>query len=79
MGKDNIAFKNLRAEMARHNVTIGDMAAYLGVTHNTMGDKLSRKRQINLDEAFRISKRFFPELTIYYLFAELIPNTKEGA
>ena len=54
MAKTNIAFQNLRAEMARNNIAIKDMAKVVGVTRETMSNKLSRKTSINLDEAFLI-------------------------
>lgn len=72
MGKTNrIMFKNLRAEMARKEITISDMAAKLGITRDTLGYKLSGKRMINLNEALSIAKEFFPECDVYYLFEEL--------
>lgn len=68
----NIAFENLRAEMARKQLTIVEMADFIGITRDTLGSKLSRKRPINLDEALRIAREFFPEHDIYYLFKELL-------
>ena len=76
---NNIAFKNLRAEMARKQISIGEIAGYLGITRDTLGYKFSRKRQINLDEALRIARRFFPDRDVYYLFEELIPDDKLDA
>lgn len=70
----NIVFENLRAEMARKQITISEMAQYLGVTRDTLGSKLSMKRAINLDEALRIARKYFPEHDVYYLFKELIPE-----
>lgn len=69
---NNIKFENLRAEMARKRITIAEMADYIGVTRDTLGSKLSGKRPINLDEALRIARKFFPEYDVYYLFKELI-------
>lgn len=66
--------ENLRAEMARKQLSIADIANYLGITRDTLGYKLSRKRQINLDEALRIARKFFPERDVYYLFKELISD-----
>lgn len=71
---NNIAFENLRAEMARKQITISEMSDYIGVTRDTLGSKLARKRAINLDEALRIARKFFPEYDVYYLFKELIPT-----
>lgn len=78
MAKPNcIAFANLRAEMARNQITISTMADYLGITRDTLGNKLSRKRPINLDEALRIARKFFPEHDVYYLFMELVDSVSD--
>lgn len=69
-----IAFENLRAEMARKDLSIAEMARYLGITRGTLSSKFSRKSSINLDEALRIARRFFPESDVYYLFEELVPE-----
>lgn len=73
---NSIAFENLRAEMARKQLSIAQIAETLGITRETLGCKLSRKRQINLDEALRIAREFFPERDVYYLFKELIPDDR---
>lgn len=75
---NNIVFENLRAEMARKQLSISEMAKYLNVTRDTLGYKLSGKRPINLDEALRIARKFFPERDVYYLFRELIPEDGGG-
>lgn len=72
MAKANtIAYENLRAEMAHKQLSISEMAAYLGISRDTLAYKLSGKRAINLDEALRIARKFFPEHDVYYLFKEL--------
>lgn len=73
---NNIAFENLRAEMARKQLSISELANALGITRDTLGYKLSRKRPINLDEAMYIAKEFFPEYDLFYLFKELIPQSR---
>lgn len=70
---NNIVFENLRAEMARKQLSILEISNFLGITRDTLGYKLSGKRPINLDEALRIAREFFPEHDIYYLFKELVP------
>lgn len=72
MARENkIMFKNLRAEMARNGLNITIMAKELGMTRDTLSYKLAGKRAINLDEAMRIARTFFPEHDVYYLFQEL--------
>ena len=73
---NNIAFENLRAEMARKQLSITEMSNFLGMTRDTLGYKLSRKRPINLDEALCIAEKFFPEHDVYYLFHELVPQDR---
>lgn len=70
MRVSNIAFANLRAEMSRQNIGVVEMARTLGWNRDTLTRKLSRRTQINLDEAFLIQQTFFPELDMKYLFIE---------
>lgn len=69
---NNILFENLRAEMARKNLTITEIAKKIGVSRDTLGNKFSGKRSINLDEALFIVEEFFPEHDVYYIFKELL-------
>lgn len=68
---NNIIFSDLRAEMARNNIRIKDMAKAIGVTRDTMGLKLSGKAPLRLDEAFKINRDFFPNKSLWELFKEL--------
>lgn len=68
MRKAGIAYKNLRVEMARCNIGIKDIAETCGYNRDTLARKLSKKSPINLDEAFQIQQKIFPELDIRYLF-----------
>lgn len=74
MAKANIAYGNLRAEMARENVTITAIAQVIGVSRDTAGKKLAQKAPIQLNEAFAIKNEFFPEKDVGYLFAEARGN-----
>lgn len=60
MKHSKIMFENLRAEMARKNITITEIAKTIGVNRDTLGKKFSGKSSLNLDEAFLIQKKFFP-------------------
>lgn len=71
MGVSNIAFENVKIEMARNNIAIKDMAKAAGVTRDMMRNKLSRKTPINLNEAFLIVTKCFPDSNIWDLFREL--------
>lgn len=72
MNYSNIAFENLRAEMARSNLGIGQMAKVLQMGRDTLARKLSRRGPLYLDEAFRIRDLFFPSRSIEYLFASKV-------
>lgn len=76
MRSSGVAFDNLRAEMSRRNLRIGDMAQRLGYNRDTLSRKLSKKSPLNLDEAFAIQKEFFPTLDIRYLFSEDLDSDK---
>lgn len=78
MRPSKIMFSNLRAEMARENLSITYMAEKIGMKRDTLGKKLSGKSPINLDEAFKINKEFFPDKNIPFLFEELLENIEQN-
>ena len=59
---------NLQAEMVRNNIKRKDFADFLGVRQATICDKINGKYGFKLCEAFKIKEKFFPGLTIEYLF-----------
>lgn len=74
-----IMFSNLRAEMARENITIQDIAKVLNRSRETISSKLSGKSVLNLDEAFKINDTFFPKSDLRTLFSELIVKNEKSA
>lgn len=76
MRNSNIMFSNLRAEMARKQVTIKKIAELLEVNRDTAGRKLSGKAPLYLSEALLINKELFPNKNMTYLFKEMVPNEK---
>lgn len=62
-------YRNLLAEMARKDITKKQIAKLLKVRDATISDKINGKYSFKLDEAFKIKKEFFPQLSIEYLFA----------
>lgn len=74
-----IMFSNLRAEMARENITIQDIAKVLNRSRETVSSKLSGKSVLNLDEAFKINDTFFPKSDLRTLFSELIVKNEKSA
>lgn len=61
-------YKNLRAEMARNGVSVGDLADSLEVRFATVSDKLNGRSRFYWDEVNRIRTKFFPACTLEYLF-----------
>jgi hypothetical protein len=69
-------FSNLRAEMARKQITIKKIAELLEINRDTAGRKLSGKAPLYLSEALIINKELFPNKNVTYLFKEVVPNKK---
>ena len=69
MGKGGAnVFLTLRAEMVRHGVSKDDIAKLLGQNEKTTRYRLSGKLDFTIWEMKKIKDRFFPKLTIDYLF-----------
>lgn len=68
MPRSNIIFPDLRAEMARHNITIGDIASVIQTARDTAGAKLAGKRPLHFNEAIAIVDAFFPGKDVRQLF-----------
>lgn len=66
--------KNLRAEMARERVTIGAVADLIGRTRDTVANKIDGDSNFTIEEAQEIRDKFFPGLTLEYLFAKEAEN-----
>ena len=66
-GGENV-FLTLRAEMVRHGVSKDDIAKLLGQNEKTTRYRLSGKLDFTIWEMKKIKDRFFPKLTIDYLF-----------
>lgn len=60
--------KNLRAELARIDKDMTDIAELLNVRYATINDKVNGKFRFYYDEALKIKKAFFPDLSLEYLF-----------
>lgn len=62
-------FPNLKAEMARKNITQGMLARTLGINLSTMSAKLNSEDRIKLSECQKIKNTYFPEMELEILFA----------
>ena len=79
-------FPNLRAEMARHRLSIKDLAACIGVSENAFRNRLAGKTEFTMLEIVRIKRAFFKNLSLDYLFdttgtvqAEAVTDEKAAA
>lgn len=70
MKRNSIMYKNLRAEMARRDLTILDIAKEIGMNRETLSRKLSGKSPLHIQEAFNIQQKCFPDMEVQTLFEE---------
>ncbi len=63
-------FHNLRAEMARHGLTVVSMASKLNLNDRTLGNKIAGKSEFTWSEVRRIRAYFFPSCSVEYLFEQ---------
>lgn len=59
---------NLRAEMARSNIVVKDVAKVLGLGNRATRDRLAGRVMFSIDEALAVRDAFFPEVEVGYLF-----------
>ncbi len=64
-----MAFCNLKAEMTRQKVSQAEIADFLGMSASNFSLKVNERIPTTVQEAEKIKRRFFPKLTIDYLFA----------
>jgi len=62
-------FPNLKAEMARFNVSIDEIAEIANVSLRTARYKLDGESEFTRAEIFKIKNNLFPKLSVEYLFA----------
>ena len=65
---ENRMYPNIKAEMARKNVTIEMLAQHLKKNKGTICAKLNGKSEFSIPEAEKIRDYLNPALTIDYLF-----------
>ena len=62
-------YSNLRAEMARKNLSVKDIATVIQRTEKTARDKISGKRDFTYNETCKIRDAYFPLSSIEEIFA----------
>ena len=70
-------YKNLLAEMTRNNIKKQDVAEALNISLSTVWAKFNGQSMFTLGDAATIQRKFFPNLTIEYLFSELFETPHE--
>ena len=62
--------------MEQSNISVTEMAQFLGIKRETMSRKLHGKQPILLHEAFKIKIKYFPDILIEFLFREIFEGEK---
>ena len=63
-----MAYRNLKAEMARKDITIEAISKEIGVHRNSVSNKVNGSSSFSIEEAMKIKNNFFPDLDYRYLF-----------
>jgi predicted transcriptional regulator len=69
-GKEVNDLYNLKAEMVRYGVRNGDIQNLLGCAEKTVRNKIDGETEFYLSEAIRVRDRFFPGLSLEYLYSD---------
>lgn len=67
--RQKVAYRNLKVEMGRCDVTIEAISKVLGIHRNSVANKLNGTSSFSIEEAMEIHNVFFPNLGYKYLFA----------
>lgn len=59
---------NLKAEMAKKDITIEKISKLLGIHRNSVANKINGDSSFSVEEAFKIQETYFPKLALTYLF-----------
>lgn len=63
-------FENLKAEMARQDITIKDISRDLNYVYETLRNKFNGITEWQRSEMFAIKNKYFPDKSIEYLFKQ---------
>lgn len=62
-------YSNVKAELARRNLTVVDLSNMTGIRYQTLVDKINGKYPLTLDEAKKIKAALDVDIAIEELFA----------
>ncbi len=63
------AYTNLIGEIAKSNITNGEIAQKLHIHPNTLRNKIKGESAFTVEEAFELRRLFFPKVPIDFLFS----------
>lgn len=63
-----MAYLNLKAEMAKRDVTIEAISKHLKLHRGTVAGKVNGPSRFSIDEALEVRDTFFPGVELSYLF-----------
>ena len=61
-------YENLKFEIMRSGITQKEIAEFLGIHENSIGNKISGESSFSIEEAFKIREKFFSNFDLQYLF-----------
>lgn len=61
-------YSNVKAELARRNLTVVDLSKMTGIRYQTLADKINGKYPLTLDEAKKIKSALKVDIAIEELF-----------
>lgn len=61
---------NLKAEMAKKDITIEEISKLLCIHRNSVANKINGDSSFSVEEAFKIQEAYFPKLSLTYLFGK---------
>lgn len=63
-----MAYKNLKAEMARRYISVSDIAKAAGKSVSAISKNINGKGDLTVEEGLTIRDMFFADLSMDYLF-----------
>lgn len=71
-------YSNLKAELARKGVSMEEVSKALEIHRNSVANKINGDTPFTVEEAFKIQKRYFPKLSLDYLFATDVTDKEKA-
>ena len=60
---------NLAAELSRAQIKVSELSELLGVSSDTVRNKINGKTEFTIGEAIKIQETFFPDIEMTTLYA----------